>query len=327
MSHQLTESQRYAIYVELEAKKRKKSNISLSSIARLIGVSPSTVCREVKRNCNAKGDYVFLIAQHKADSRRHGLEGNHRKPPGLWREVERLIMEQDWSPAQIAGVLRQRGVHICKQTIYNHVHADRTGRLAKRLPHQLKYTRRMKKLRPTKATNIPNRTSIHERPKEADGTRFGDWEMDTILDGYGHAILTLTERSTNFIIMERLPHGKRAYETALAVIRLLYPYRKLVKTITTDNGSEFAAHQLITKKLTPKGMDDIIVYFADSYSSWQKGAIENANKLIRRYIPKKSNFNDFTDKFIMSVQKKLNKRPREKLNFSNPITEFFKHFH
>jgi len=73
-------------------------------------------------------------------------------------------------------------------------------------------------------------------------------------------------------------------------------------------------------------MDDIIVYFADSYCSWQKGAIENANKLIRRYIPKKSNFNNFSDKFIIRIQKKLNKRPQENLNFSNPVTEFFKHF-
>ncbi len=78
------------------------------------------------------------------------------------------------------------------------------------MPHELKYTRRSKTLLPTKATNIANRTSIHQRPPEADGKRFGDWEMDTIVDSYGHAILTLTERSTNFILMERLPHGRKA---------------------------------------------------------------------------------------------------------------------
>ena len=82
------------------------------------------------------------------------------------------------------------------QTIYNHVHADASGRLAKHMPHELKYTRRVRATRPTKATNIANRTSIHDRPKEADDTRFGDWEMDTIVDSYGHAIVMLTERST-----------------------------------------------------------------------------------------------------------------------------------
>ena len=83
------------------------------------------------------------------------------------------------------------------------MHADASGRLAKHMPHELKYTRRVRATRPTKATNIANRTSVHERPQEADGTRFGDWEMDTIVDSYGHAIVTLTERSTNFVLMEK----------------------------------------------------------------------------------------------------------------------------
>ena len=89
------------------------------------------------------------------------------------------------------------------------------------MPHELKYTRRSKTFRPTKATNIANRTSIHQRLVEADGKRFGDWEMDTIVDSYGQAILTLTERSTNFILMEKLPHGRKAMSVAQTVARLL----------------------------------------------------------------------------------------------------------
>ena len=247
----------------------------------------------------------------------------HRKPDELWWHIDRMI-EEDWSPGQIAGVLRKEGVHICKQTIYNHVHADTTGKLARHMPHELKYTRRLRRKRPVKATNIANRTSIHERPAEADGKRFGDWEMDTIVDSYGHAILTLTERSTNFILMERLKEGRKAVTTAKTVVRLLFPYRKYVRTITTDNGCEFAAHLDITKGLTIKGGDKVIVYFADSYSAWQKGAIENANKLIRKYIPKKADFNDFTDAYIKKVQYKLNRRPREKLQFDTPKLCFFK---
>ena len=91
-----------------------------------------------------------------------------------------------------------------------------------------------------------------------------------------------------------------------------------LKTITTDNGPEFAAHKDITRFL------GVPVYFADPYCSWQKGAIENTNKLIRQYIPKKDSFEHYTDKRIMSIQKKLNERPREKLNFSTPKCEFFK---
>ncbi len=315
----LTSEQRYEIYLGL------KRHWSKSRIAREIGKSSSTVSREVSRNSNASGEYVWLNAHRKCQRRRHGLAGNHRKPPELWWRIERMIME-DWPPAQIVGVLGREGVHIAKQTIYNHVYADTTGRLRPHLQHGFKYTRRGKSLRSTKATNITNRTSIHLRPKEADGKRFGDWEMDTIVDSYGHAILTLTERSTNFILMEKLPQGRKAIPTAKAVVRLLFPYRDYVKTITTDNGCEFAAHLEITKGLTPKGKQKVIVYFAGSYASWQKRAIENANKLIRTYIPKKSNFNDFTDRQIMSIQKKLNRRPREKLKFLMPLKCFFEAF-
>lgn len=236
------------------------------------------------------------------------------------------MIEDDWSPGQIAGVLRKEGVHICKQTVYNHVHADTTGKLVKHMSHELKYNKRARQHRPTKATNIANRTSIHERPAEADGKRFGDWEMDTIVDAHGHAILTLTERYTNFILMERLKEGRKAMPTAKAVVRLLFPYRKHVKTITTDNGCEFAAHRAITRGLTVKGRDKVVVYFADSYSAWQKGAIENANKLIRKHIPKKADFRNYTEQYIKNVQYKLNSRPREKINFDTPKCRFFKFF-
>ena len=317
MSNQLIEAQRYEIYLGLQRK------WSETRIAKEIGVSKSTVCREIRRNAKTDGSYVWKQAQAKCDSRKHGFKGNHRKPDELWWRIDRMI-EEDWSPGQIAGVLRKEGVHICKQTIYNHVHADTTGKLARHMPHELKYTRRLRRQRPVKATNNANRTSIHERPAEADGKRFGDWEMDTIVDSYGHAILTLTERSTNFILLERLKEGRKAVPTAKTVVRLLFPYRKYVRTITTDNGCEFAAHLDITKGLTTKGGDKVIVYFADSYSAWQKGAIENANKLIRKYIPKKADFNDFTDAYIKNVQYKLNKRPREKQQFDTPKMCFFK---
>ena len=114
--------------------------------------------------------------------------------------------------------------------------------------------------------------------------------------------------------------------TAKVVARLLFPYRKFVHTITTDNGCEFAAHLEITRMLSRGGRERGKVYFADSYCSWQKGAIENANKLIRKDIPKKANFDDFSDSRILKIQKKINRRPREKINFDSPKDRFFKHF-
>ena len=185
-----------------------------------------------------------------------------------------------------------------------------------------KYTRKARKRKETKATNIRNRVSIHERPAEADGKRFGDWEMDLIVDKDNHAILTMIERSTNFLLMSKLKYGKKAMPLAKTVWKLLLPYKgdKLL-TITTDNGSEFAEHEWISKYL-----GGVPVYFTDSYSSWQKGAVENTNKLIRQYIPKGTNINTITDSLITKIQKKINRRPREKLNFSTPVKEFFKHY-
>lgn len=122
--------------------------------------------------------------------------------------------------------------------------------------------------------------------------------------------------------MEKLEHGKDAEHTAKAAVRLLLPYMKDgVRTITTDNGSESCAHENITKVI--KGA---AVYFADSYSSWQKGAIENANKLIRQYVPKGTDFANINNAFLKKIQAKINARPRQKLNFSTPKCEFFKHF-
>ena len=186
-----------------------------------------------------------------------------------------------------------------------------------RLP--LKYRRHVKIARKTKVRHIPDRTSIHDRPAEADGRRFGDWEMDLVIGkGQKSAMLTLCERSKNYLLMAKLPHGKNPEKVADTAIRLLLPYRKHVLTITTDNGSEFACHKKIAKAL------GTTVYFADSYASWQKGAIENGNKLIRQYIPKGTDLRELSEDFIKEVQYKINRRPREKLNFSTPKKEFFK---
>ena len=106
----------------------------------------------------------------------------------------------------------------------------------------------------------------------------------------------------------RVSHiGKLSKPLVKVVRKLLLPYKNSLKTITTDNGPEFAAHKDITKYL------GVPVYFADPYCSWQKGTVENTNKLIRQYIPKKDSFDNYTDKRIMSIQKKLNERPREKI--------------
>ena len=311
MTH-LTQLQRYAIYLGRQAKRTQKQ------IAEEIGVSQSTVSRELKRGSKGHGGYNWVTAQEKADARKSRSPGNRSIDPLVLWEALHLLETRQWSPEQISGYLALQGKHISHETIYKHIRAN-LDKYARHCHHNMRYKKK-RKPKPTKATNIPNRVSIHQRPPEADGKRFGDWEMDLILDSRQRAILTLTERSTNLMLIEKLHDGRKAMNVAKAVCRLLFPFREHVLSITTDNGSEFAAHQYITDRLKAQ------VYFTDAYSSWQKGRIENGNKLIRFYLPKDTDFKNVSDKLVKKIQKELNARPRKKLNFSTPVREFYKHF-
>ncbi len=258
---QLTREQRYAIYPGLQDGKSQKA------ITRQINVSPSTISREIKRNSTARGHYSWRTAQESADIRKEWLPGNRSVNAGLLHEALSLLKREDRLPMQISGHLALEGKRISHETIYRRIRADGSGELRRHCRHGMKYRRRTKgSKRATKVRNIPDRVSIHDRPAEADGRRFGDREMDLIIGkGRKSAILTLCERSKNFLLMSRLPSGKDPDKVAETVVRLLRPYHKNARTITTDNGSEFVRHKLIAK------MIGTTVYFADSYSSWQKG--------------------------------------------------------
>ncbi len=319
MSKPLTLEQRYVISTLLKRK------VSPKEIAKEIGCHVSTIYREINRNACKDGHYSPTVAQEKAMERRERTVTNSALKPGVLERALDLLRKQQWSPRQISGALALKGVRISHERIYQAIRADKTGELASHTRHGMKHRKRHATAK-AGVKNIPNRISIHQRPAEADGKRFGDWEMDLIVDPHQNAIVTLTERSTNFILMERLQEGKKAVPLAKTVVRMLFAWRQGVKTITTDNGGEFAAHAEITRGLRRKSLPDVTVYFADPYASWQKGAIENANGLIRQYIPKGMSFTDLSDEDIRNIQYKLNRRPREKLNFSTPIAEFNKRF-
>jgi IS30 family transposase len=149
-----------------------------------------------------------------------------------------------------------------------------------------------KKMDVSQTLSKKDQVSIEERSEFVDQkTRFGYWEMDTITGVHQQgAILTLTEWKTNFIIMEKLDLGKNYIGLKNQIINLLLPYIDYVHKITSDNGAEFAENIAIAKKL------ETTIYFARPYCSWEKGAIENANKLIRQYVKKESNLNYYSRK-------------------------------
>ena len=214
-----------------------------------------------------------------ADGRKKRLVNNHRIKKEVKKRILYYLTEEQWSPKQISGYLKKEGINVSHKYIYQIIRADKEegGTLYTHLRHKGKH-----KKRPVgKCPQIPDRISIHERPVEADGKRVGNFELDTIIgkDGKG-TIVTLVDRKTNYMMMKKSRKGKEAEEVAQIVRDLLFPYRHYVKTITTDNGSEFCDHRKISQAL------GATVYFADPYSSWQKGCIWNTNKLIRQYIPK-----------------------------------------
>ena len=311
MYKQLTSEQRYTISVLLQNRTKQKE------IAKVINVSPSTVSREIRRNSGVRGRYNWETAQANAVQTKRKKPGNHSIDKDVMEEARHLLVTEPWSPEQISGVLAKDGKYISHETIYRMIRKDKAegGTLYKHCRHKLK-----RRARPVggRRISIPNRTSISERPAEADGKRFGDFEMDTIVGRGNHgAIVTLIERSTSMLFMRKLKKGKNAKDLARTVIHLLSPFKEHVKSITTDNGTEFACHEMIGKSL------GVTIYFADPYASWQKGAIENANGLIRQYVPKTETFEHVSHQQITKYSKKINIRPRKKLEFKTPHECFY----
>lgn len=296
-----------------------QQGFSRKVIAKAVGISESTLSREIRRNSGQSG-YHYKQAQSKAADRQRRLQ-NYRKLTLEIRNFIRLKMtEEQWSPAQIVGWLRAHGkASVCVETAYTYIRTDKVngGNLWKHCRHQLK--RRKSQVSSTRST-IKGRTMIDDRPKEWDGSTPGDFEMDTIVgkDGKG-AIVTIVERSTNFVFAKKLTMGKNAEAMAKTVVAMLLPYIGKIRSITTDNGTEFAGHAYIAKRLKTR------IFFAHPYSSWEKGCIEYHNKLIRQYIPKGTNFDKISDETLQKIVRKLNKRPRLKLGFSSPVAEFFKY--
>ncbi len=311
MKH-ITTEQRYLIEAYLKLNKSKKF------ISDELNIHLSSVYREINRNKLKHGGYSAKTADMYAKERKDRFVTNRKFSLDCEKQVIQYLKKQ-WSPKQIVGYCLNHSIEmVSHERIYQFVRENKKngGNLFENLRHKLKHRKR-----PTgKHYPIKNRVSIEERPEIVEQkTRFGDWEMDTIIGAHQQgAILTLTERRTNFILMEKLDLGKNSVGLKKQIINLLLPYKDYVHTITTDNGAEFAEHLAIAKKL------ETTIYFAHPYCSWEKGSIENANKLIRQYVKKESNLNDYSRKELTEFQHKINERPREKLNFDSPKNIFYK---
>lgn len=310
MKH-LTAAQRGNIETLLQEKYTNKQ------IAERLGKDPSTISREVKKGLDGSGIYHAWIAQVAYETNRKRCKQIPKLDhPANYRLRSRIVsgLQQGWDPSMIAGRLAGEGFKlvVCAETIYEWIYTSAYATTEKLYQYLRcgKKRRTKHKGRSAHRSKIPNRISIHERPDEVDAkSRLGDWEGDSVVYTHKHAINTVNERVSSLVAFTKLTQ-KTALQTAEAVIAKLSRY--LAYTITFDNGSEFTQHGLITKAL---GID---VYFADPYSSWQRGANENSNRQLRAYLPKRSDIRGLTQKELDNIAWELNNKPRRRLNWHTP---------
>jgi len=298
--HQLTENERYQIYV------MNKAGHSQKEIALLLKRSASTISRELRRNRGLRG-YRPAQAQQLMQNRRQDAHKARKVTDEVRSWIERLL-RQDLSPQQVVDYLaRFKKVSLHHETVYQLIYQDQAdaGDLYQHLrvaskPYRKRYGHYERRGR------IKDRVSIDDRPAVVDRrNRIGDWEGDTIIGkGRQSALLTLVERKSLYTIIARLS-GKRADLLAKVAVQAMSALRNRVKTLTLDNGLEFADHKTIAEEL------EADIYFAHPYASWERGTNENTNGLIRQYFPKGTDFSQITDKQIKFVMQRLNNRPRK----------------
>lgn len=296
---------------------------SMRYIAHKLNRSVSTISRELRRNSTPKG----YDARH-ADAWYHRRRQDCRPArkldyPLLWKYMMDKMV-QNWTPEQVAGYLPHEypdepRMRISYETIYQAIYSDkRLQFLIEYLPQARPKRRKRGQGKTRRGPSIPNRVGIEKRPTVVDQrARLGDWEGDTIVganqQGY---ILTLVERRSKLLMAAPLK-TKQADDVAQAVIRLMEDLPiSWVKTITFDNGTEFASHQNIADVLP------VDIYFAAPYSSYQRGTNENTNGLIRRYLPKGTNLKELTQEQLNAITHELNNRPRKTLWFRTPNEVF-----
>lgn len=316
----LNSEQRYAISILLQG----DEPMSLTKIAKKIGVNKSTVSRELKRNRDkrSKCKYNPDLAQRKADKRMKERHHVTTFTEDMRRNARRLLIYMDFSPEQIAGRYRLLNIPmVSHETLYQWIWKEKRKGNKELAAHLRRQGRRYTKRGATNSSRgiIKDRVGIEQRPQIVnEKKRFGDFEIDTMI-GRNHkgAIMTANDRCTHIVVIRKL-EGKEAGPLADAAIDALSPYKQQLHTITADNGKEFAKHKEIAEGL------DIRFYFARPYHSWERGANENTNGLIRQYIPKGTDFSELTEEQIREVEWKLNNRPRKSLGYLTPLEYYEK---
>jgi len=301
----LNQQERYRIHV------LRQAGLSLRAIADSLDRAPSTISRELRRNADA-GSYHPERAERISRERRQRANRRPRIDALRIRWIERLL-RHEWSPDQIAGATALAS----HEWIYRHIYADqqRGGTLFHSLRRKRK-KRRKRGLRDGRG-QLKDCVRIHDRPAIVETReRAGDWEIDTMHASRGKAVVvTMTERRSRLHLLAHAP-DRSAGSVMRAILGRLGKLRANVHTLTADNGKEFAEHASIAWALKAG------FYFADPYAAWQRGSNENANGLVRQYLPRSADFNAITAQSLRWIEERLNNRPRKTLSYRTPLAVF-----
>ena len=292
---------------------------SARSIAKALGRSPNTIAAELKRNSYQDGRYIAARAKQKAYVRRKyaRYQGKKIQEDDELRAFIILKLSERWNPDEIAGYLRVNpalGLYASKTAIYEWLRSA-WGQQYCVLLYSQRYQRKPRRKNKTDRVMIPDRTSITERPLAALGrVELGHCEYDSIVSskrsGSTAALAVVAERSSRLIRASLVPNLKpEPYATTIS--RLVQGLN--TRTMTTDNGIENRHHRLITRKTGAP------VFFTDPYSSWQKGGVENANKMLRQYFPKGTDFATVSQTDVVYALECINNKPRKILGYNSSL--------
>ena len=306
--HQITSEERYMIA------QCRRQRMPVAKMARLLGRHPSTVHRELARNCSKQGRYRCSKAQEKTNGRRSRSRRNRRFGQRDWRLVERLI-RQEWSPEQVSGRLADGGIlSISHETIYQYIWRDKAagGNLHRHLRGRHKQRRKRYGSHDSRG-RLAGKRCITDRPACIESrSTLGHWEVDTVLgSGDKHCIFTMVERKSGYVAIGKLKNRTKE-ELGRRATSLIHAQPRPVLSMTSDNGTEFHGYRKI------EASTGVVFYFAKPYHSWERGTNENTNGLIRQYLPKRTSMARLTQTMCNMIADKLNDRPRKRLGFRTP---------
>lgn len=293
---------------------------SKNEIARALNRSPSTISREIRRNAyTTDGRYRAYHACYMARGRRSRAREGTTYTTEQWSRVEELL-KRDYSPEQISGFLRKKGeFQISHETIYRYILADKKqgGFLFRWLRSKGRKMRRKRYGAYDSRGRLAGKRPISDRPNGAKHrSRIGHWEIDTVLGKNKACILTLVDRKTGYIMIGKLA-ARTVQETNRRLRMLTERHPEKFLTITADNGCEFHGYEQVEES------HGITFYFAPPHHSWERGSNENANGLIRQYLPKGMCMNNLTQSECNKIAKRLNTRPRKRYGYKTPEEIFF----